>query len=108
MILVAAEGSHELAHLLAVGATKVGWAFDYKRREREFNLAALPQLGGLQYKTAFIHLWDTARAAYRMKQAMLKNFDTRRHASNHEVLVDIEEGMLLTGWSQYLLSVKPR
>jgi len=33
---------------------KVGWAFDYKKRQRDFNLSSLPQLGGLRYKESFI------------------------------------------------------
>ncbi len=41
---------------------KIGWAFDYKKRERDFNLASLSRLGGLRYRAALYHLWDTARA----------------------------------------------
>jgi hypothetical protein len=58
---------------------KVGWAFDYRMRERDFNLSSLPQLGGLRYRAALHHLCDTARAAYRMEQKILTKFDTQRH-----------------------------
>ena len=73
---------------------KIGWAFDYKKRQREFNSSSLPQLGGLRYKTVLYHLWDTARSAYKMEQEILKQFDAQRHPSNREVLFSIEYGTL--------------
>ncbi|MBI2715009.1 MAG: hypothetical protein HYX37_11240 [Rhizobiales bacterium] len=85
-------------------AFKVGWAFDYKMRERSFNLSSLPQLGGLRYRTSLYHLWSTARAAYKMEQTILKQFDTRRHQSNREVLYGVEHEVLQSAWIAYLQS----
>src|SRR5205823_13599900 len=43
-----------------VSSFKIGWAFDYRAREREFNVSSLPLLGGLRYRTRLYHLWGTA------------------------------------------------
>jgi hypothetical protein len=56
-------------------AFKVGWAFDYKARAQQFNQAAMPELGGLQYRPVLNHLWDTAREAYVMEQQLLDYFN---------------------------------
>jgi hypothetical protein len=87
---------------------KVGWAFDYKMRERDFNLSSLPQLGGLRYRAAFQHLWDTARAAYKMEQTILRKFDAQRHPSNREVVFGIEHNVLQSAWIEYLLHMRVR
>ena len=81
---------------------KVGWAFDYKRRQREFNLSSLPQLGGFRYKIVLQHLWNTAYAAYKMEQVMLRKFDSRRHPSNREVVSDVGYDVLQSAWIEYL------
>ena len=44
-------------------AYKIGWAFDFKQRARQFNQAALPALA-LNYKAELFELWDTARQAF--------------------------------------------
>jgi len=82
---------------------KIGWAFDYKKRERDFNLSSLPQLGGLRYRAAFYHLWDTAQAAYKMEQTILRKFDTQRHPSNREVVFGITYDALHSAWIEYLM-----
>jgi hypothetical protein len=87
---------------------KIGWAFDYKYRERDFNLSSLPQLGGLRYKTALYHLWDTARAAYKMEQAILRQFDAQRHRANREVLYSIEYAALELSWISHLQHMRSR
>jgi len=85
---------------------KIGWAFDYKAREREFNLSSLPQLGGLRYRTRLYHLWDTARAAYRMEQAILTKFDAQRHQSNREVIYNLEYDTLEAAWVLHLHALR--
>jgi hypothetical protein len=87
---------------------KIGWAFDYKKRERDFNLASLPQLGGLRYRSAFSHLWDTARAAFKMEQAILRKFDAQRHPSNREVVFGISYEALHAAWIEYLMDARVR
>jgi len=69
---------------------KIGWAFDYRARQRTFNVAALPELGGLKYETRLQHLWDTAQQAFKMEQELLQQFDSTRHRSNREI-VQVEE-----------------
>lgn len=86
----------------SISSFKVGWAFDFRSRERNFNQSSLPKLGGLRYRTAFFHLWSTARAAFRMEQAILGDFDARRHPSNREVIYDIEEQAIQSAWIFYL------
>lgn len=83
-------------------AVKFGWAFDYRLRERGFNSASLPLLGGLRYKTALFHLWGTARAAYKMEQALLRTFRAQQHPSNREVIFDIDPERLQAAWVEYL------
>jgi hypothetical protein len=82
---------------------KIGWAFDYRARQRTFNLAALPELGGIKYETRLEHLWDTAEQAFRMEQKMLRKFDSLRHRSNREV-VQVTGEVLQTAWIEYLMN----
>ncbi len=77
---------------------KIGWAFDYKQRARQFNQASMPSLGGVKYTPKLFELWDTARQAYGMEQALLKNFQTKRHRDNHEVVTGITFDMLQAEW----------
>jgi hypothetical protein len=70
-------------------AFKVGWAFEYRMREREFNKVALHELGGIRYRTKLYEFWGTAREAYQMEQAILNAFDQHRHPQNHEVICDV-------------------
>lgn len=86
----------------APAAFKVGWAFDYKTRQRQFNSAALPQLGGLLYKVKFFHLWETAMDAFRMEQWLLRHFDKLRHPANREVITPLTLESLQAAWSNYL------
>lgn len=85
-------------------AFKVGWAFDFKQRARQFNHAAMPSLGGLEYKPFLFHLWDTARQAYAMEQALLRNLPDRLHDSNREVVTDLSDEELNTVWVATLSS----
>lgn len=87
---------------------KVGWAFDYKTRQRDFNLSSLPQLGGLRYKAELYHLWDTARDAYKMEQTILRKFDLQRHPSNREVVFGIGYEALHAAWIEYLMQARTR
>lgn len=83
-------------------AFKIGWAFDFRVRQRQFNLYALPQLNGLRYRTSLQHLWGTARAAFQMEQAILEQFDGDRHPANREVIVGAQYEILEAAWIAYL------
>ena len=86
----------------ATAAFKVGWAFDYKMRQRQFNSASLPQLGGLDYKVKLFHLWDTAMDAFCMEQWLLRHFDSLRHPANREVIAPLTIKSLEADWASYL------
>src|SRR5205807_3334101 len=81
---------------------KIGWAFNWRRREREFNLSSLPQLGGLRYRTELKEFWRTAREAFKMEQAILQRFDHRRHPQNREVICGVPHEQLQSAWFDYL------
>jgi hypothetical protein len=83
-------------------AYKVGWAFDYRARERGFNFASLPQLGGLRYRTRLFELWDTARQAFGMEQAILRQLDAARHPANREVIHGVHYEKLQAAWIAWL------
>ncbi len=83
-------------------AFKIGWAFDYEVRERQFNQSSLPQIGGLRYRTRLHHLWDTARDAFAMEQALLRRFDDQRHPANREIVVGITYDDMLAAWTNRL------
>lgn len=85
-------------------AFKVGWAFDFKSRARQFNQAAMPALGGLRYAPNLYYLWDTARQAYRMEQGILAHFNNKRHRDNHELLFEVTEEELQLVWFSLLKS----
>ncbi len=87
-------------------AYKIGWAFDFKQRARQFNQAALPALGGLNYKAELFELWDTARQAFRMEQAILDHFERHRHRDNHEVIVGVKYAELQGFWNNYIFEVR--
>jgi hypothetical protein len=84
---------------------KLGWAFDYRARQRTFNLAALPELGGVRYETRLQHLWDTAEQAFKMEQDLLRQFVAVQHPTNREV-VQIEESALQAAWISYLMKAR--
>lgn len=99
--LMKMEGSSEEAY-------KVGWAFDYRAREKTFNLAALPQLGGLRYRSRLFQLWDTARQAFSMEQAILREFDGARHPANREIIHGVSFEKLQAAWiAQLQLTRRP-
>lgn len=79
-------------------AFKIGWAFDFKQRARQFNHAALPALGGLEYQPFRFHLWDTARQAYAMEQALLAHLSDRIHCDNREIVTGLSEDDLDAVW----------
>jgi hypothetical protein len=83
-------------------AFKIGWAFDYRIRQQQFNQAALPEIGGVRYRTRFSHLWDTARQAFAMEQSILRRFDDKRHRANREVLQGVSYETLEATWIDYL------
>jgi len=77
---------------------KIGWAFDQNARARQFNQAAMPELGGISYEPIFQHLWDTARQAYRMEQQLLSRFHGKRHPANHEIVYGLSYDDLEAAW----------
>ncbi|WP_306260996.1 GIY-YIG nuclease family protein [Pararhizobium sp. IMCC21322] len=79
-------------------AFKIGWAFDFKQRARQLNHASMPDLGGLKYAPFSFHLWDTARQAYAMEQALLLRFDCLRHFANNEIVQGLKDDDLTTAW----------
>lgn len=83
-------------------AFKIGWAFEYAKRQRHFNQASMPALGGIRYRTKLFHLWDTAREAFAMEQKLLKKFDLARHRSNTEVLQGISYDEIERTWTGVL------
>lgn len=89
-------------------AFKIGWAFDFRARERHFNSAALPYLGGLRYQTCLHHLWDTALDAFKMEQALLRRFDHLRHSSNREIVTGVSLNLLQSAWADQLMGMRRR
>jgi hypothetical protein len=81
---------------------KIGWAFDFKLRARQFNQAAMPEIGGLRYRPSLNHLWDTARQAYGMEQRLLDHFRAHRHSANHEILHDVIYKTLEAVWIEFV------
>jgi hypothetical protein len=92
---MAVEGASRIAF-------KIGWAFDFRARQGDFNLYALPTLGGLRYEARLQHLWGTARAAFKMEQALLRRFDSSRLPANREVVVAVRYDELQAAWIDYL------
>lgn len=87
-------------------AFKIGWAFDFQARQRQFNLYALPELKGVRYRTRLQHLWGTARAAFNMEQAILHQFDGDRHPANREVIFGVRYEALEAAWIEYLQNAR--
>lgn len=79
-------------------AFKIGWAFDYEKRARQFNRAALPNLGGIEYKVFLCHRWDTAKMAYHMEQNILKYLSQKRLSENNEIVTEIKEEEIKKLW----------
>ncbi|MFK4874965.1 hypothetical protein [Novosphingobium sp. ZW T3_23] len=82
---------------------KIGWAFDWLQRERTFNHAAMPAIGGLRYKTKLHQLFNTARDAFRMEQWLLRRFSNRRHANNIEIVTPLTLTELQSARTDYLV-----
>lgn len=85
---------------------KIGWSFDWRTRERQFNQAAMPEVGGLRYRTILHELWDSAAEAFRMEQALLRKFDVRRHPQNREILSSIGADTLQGAWIDYIMEAR--
>jgi hypothetical protein len=81
-------------------AFKIGWSFDFKQRADQFNHAAMPDLGGLEYVPFRFHLWDTARQAFHMEQRLLGCLDKHRSTSNHEIILDVTAKEIEAVWIQ--------
>lgn len=83
---------------------KIGWAFDWKQRLRQFNTVALSALGGLRYKVRNVQQLDTARLAFHVEQKMLRTFDGHRHRSNREVLTGIKTEAIEEVWKSCIVA----
>lgn len=81
---------------------KIGWAFDWKARMRTFNHAAMPALGGLEYRIKEVHLWTTATEAFRMEQALLRKFDAKMHPNNREIVSGVRADDLALEWARLI------
>lgn len=57
-----------------------------KNRIKTFNKAALPDLGGVEYKLVLEHYWDTARQAYAMEQSLLEHFKKKKLSRTQKLL----------------------
>ena len=79
-------------------AFKIGWAFDYQQRARQFNHAAMPELGGLEYKPILYNLSETAREAYAMEQSLLSCFNGQLHPDNREIILGVSRSQLESAW----------
>lgn len=83
----------------SISAFKVGWSFSFRKRQKQFNQASMPMLGGLKYQTKLHKLWDTARQAFAMEQQVLYQLREMRHRQNSEVVVGLTEAELLQVWN---------
>jgi len=84
-------------------AVKIGWAFDWMERQRTFNHAAMPAIGGLRYKTELHQLFATAREAFHMEQWLLERFDKQRHPHNIEIVTPATIAEVQKAWTDYLV-----
>ena len=83
---------------------KIGWAFDWKQRLRQFNSVSLNTLGGLLYKASKYQLFNSASEAFRVEQQILKDCDGCRHPSNREVLSGINTLQVEEVWDTRVTS----
>jgi hypothetical protein len=88
-------------------AYKIGWAFDPIQRCRQFNHAAMPLLGGLAYELAWDQVWNTARQAFQMEQLVLRQFRSKTHPANREVIL-VSKDELLLSWARAAHDVQKR
>ena len=89
-------------------AFKIGWAFDFKIRERQFNQVALPEIGGLRYLARLKELWDTAQEAFSMEQSLLRHFDKTRHPMNREIVCGVDYSDIERAWINTLARLRKR
>ena len=78
------------------------------RRARIFNHHSVPTIGGLQYKLRLEEPWRTAREAFSMEQAFLREFDRKRHSHNGEILVGTSIDDLTRAWVRHVQSGRRR
>jgi hypothetical protein len=83
---------------------KIGWAFDWRQRLRQFNSVSLNALGGLRYKSFMDQQFNSAREAFRIEQQILEDFDGYRHPSNREVLTGIKTPQIDEVWHTRVIS----
>jgi hypothetical protein len=81
---------------------KIGWAFDWENRLRQFNAIALGAIGGLEYRKFAVQDLPTARLAFSAEQEMLRRFDKRRHPANREVLTGVRTDVVKEAWEELM------
>jgi hypothetical protein len=86
-----------------VAGQKIGWAFDWRQRVRQFNSVSLSPLGGLLYKPYKTQLFGTAREAFGVEQAILTSFNSRRHPGNPEVLACVTTSEIDDVWQRFVI-----
>lgn len=84
---------------------KIGWAFDYKQRLRQFRSVSLHKLGGIEYKPYRHQQLNTARLAFRAEQKIFGILDGKRHPSNREVLTKITKADIEVVWDKVITSI---
>lgn len=83
---------------------KIGWAFDWEQRLKQFNSISLSSLGGIQYKQHAVQHLATARLAFSVEQQLLRFFDGKRHRDNREVLSAIRAEDIKPIWENLIVS----
>lgn len=86
-------------------AFKIGWAFDYEARQKQFNQVSMPAIGGLKYTIFLKEFWKTAKEAYQMEQKILKHFKKYRHFDNHEICYGVKQKEIEIAWTSAIKSI---
>jgi hypothetical protein len=84
---------------------KIGWAFDYRQRLRQFRAVSMSALGGLQYQAHRFQSLESARLAFKVEQGILRTFDQHRHRSNREVLTGLDTSQIEQVWDRHITDV---
>ncbi len=79
---------------------KIGWALDCKVRQKQFNSASLPSLGGIEYRLKFKQKVETASIAYAIEQTILARFEQKRYPHNQEVITGVSKADIEKVWME--------
>ncbi|MDR3486520.1 MAG: hypothetical protein P4M05_16625 [Bradyrhizobium sp.] len=81
---------------------KIGWAFDFRQRLRQFRAVSIAALGGLQYEAHRFQPLESAKLAFKVEQGILRTFDPHRHRANREVLTGIQVTAVQEVWDRFM------